>query len=257
MRDSNSLHCLLDDDADAVRLARRRRVRSLAVSIALQALFITTVIVAPLLATGKLQLQTRWEPPVIVYRGTPSDYRPEVRPSGSQRPTAGTSWLNTARPIVQPDRVPDTIGQFADEGAAGPSGQLPYCPGCRPDGVVDPSFALANPHGPQPPMPEQPQPAPVQRVVRGGSVQEAMLVNKVTPQYPPLCRQMRLEGEIVLRAIISREGTVQELAYVSGPACFLQFSMNAVAQWRYRPTLLNGQPVEVETTIRVVFRLNR
>ena len=84
-----------------------------------------------------------------------------------------------------------------------------------------------------------------------------MLVNKVTPQYPPLCRQMRLEGEIVLRAIISREGTVQQLAYVSGPACFLQHSMNAVAQWRYRPTLLNGQPVEVETTIRVVFRLNR
>lgn len=256
MRDSNSLHCLLDDDADAVRLARRRRVRSLAVSIAVQALFITTVIVAPLLASGKLQL-AQPQVPLPIYFGLPgpAELKPKAQTGGGtrqQRPKLPFD-ANTQPPSIPkgvPKSDPETPGIGGEVGEG-----VPTCPNCS----LDSQLRLTPPPTERtaPPPPTDPRPATSQRVRVTTSLQEAMLVNKVTPQYPPLCRQMRLEGEIVLRAIISREGTVQELAYVSGPACFLQFSMNAVAQWRYRPTLLNGQPVEVETTIRVVFRLNR
>ena len=111
--------------------------------------------------------------------------------------------------------------------------------------------------GPKPPAAEGKPPQQIVRQRVGGTVQQAKQIHHVVPAYPPLCRQMRLEGELVLRAVIAKDGSVQELSYVSGHACFLQHSMNAVAQWRYRPTLLNGQPVEVETTVRVLFILNR
>jgi protein TonB len=68
---------------------------------------------------------------------------------------------------------------------------------------------------------------------------------------------MRLAGTVVLHAIISRDGHIDALEVVSGSPFFVQAALDAVREWRYRPTLLNGEPVEVETTITVVFQLRR
>jgi protein TonB len=94
------------------------------------------------------------------------------------------------------------------------------------------------------------------RVSVGGQVQSAKLVNQVRPIYPPLAKQARISGTVRLHAIISKDGSVQQLEMISGHPLLVQSALDAVRQWRYQPTLLNGEPVEVETFIEVVFTLS-
>jgi periplasmic protein TonB len=83
-----------------------------------------------------------------------------------------------------------------------------------------------------------------------------MLIRKVVPQYPPIARNIRLEGEVVLQATISKTGAIENLRVVNGPPLLQQAALDAVKQWQYRPYLLNGEPVEVETTVNVEFKMN-
>ncbi|MGH9738872.1 MAG: energy transducer TonB [Candidatus Acidiferrales bacterium] len=89
----------------------------------------------------------------------------------------------------------------------------------------------------------------------GGNVEAAKLVKKVTPAYPTIAQTAHITGTVVLRAVIAKDGRVQELRYVSGPALLMASAMQAVREWRYQPTELNGEPVEVDTTIQVVYSL--
>jgi protein TonB len=83
-----------------------------------------------------------------------------------------------------------------------------------------------------------------------------LLVHKVVPNYPAIPKAAHIEGSVVLEATISKTGRIENLHVVSGSAMFNQAAMDAVAQWAYQPYLLNGEPVEVETTVNVVFKLN-
>jgi len=104
--------------------------------------------------------------------------------------------------------------------------------------------------GVAPPPPKAPT-----RVKVGGSVQEAMIIDRPSPPYPPLARQARIQGNVVLHAIIDKDGNVTQLEVVSGHPLLVQAALAAVKQWRYHPTVLNGEPVEVETQITVSFVL--
>ena len=104
--------------------------------------------------------------------------------------------------------------------------------------------------GPPPPPTKAPS-----RIRVGGNGQAASLVNKVTPQYPPIAKTAHVSGTVVLHAIIAKDGSIQELQYISGPPLLMKSAMDAVREWRYKPTMLNGDPVEVDTTISVVFSL--
>ena len=95
------------------------------------------------------------------------------------------------------------------------------------------------------------------RIRQGGNVTAAMLINRVQPVYPPLARQTRISGTVRLHAIIGKDGSVQQLEVLSGHPLLVQSALDAVRQWRYRPTLLNNEPVEVDTTIDVIFSLNQ
>ena len=86
-------------------------------------------------------------------------------------------------------------------------------------------------------------------------MQSAKLLRMVQPVYPPIAKAARIQGTVVLHAIIAKDGTVQELKYVSGPPLLVQSAMDAVKQWRYQPTLLNAVPVKVDTVITVIFTL--
>jgi protein TonB len=86
-------------------------------------------------------------------------------------------------------------------------------------------------------------------------VMAGLLIHQVVPAYPALPRAIHLEGTVVLQATISRSGTIENLRVLSGPAMLQQAALDAVQQWHYRPYLLNGQPVEVETTVNVVFKM--
>ncbi|MGH9684951.1 MAG: energy transducer TonB [Candidatus Acidiferrales bacterium] len=100
-----------------------------------------------------------------------------------------------------------------------------------------------------------PPKAALQRIHVGGNVQSAKLLRQVIPTYPPIAKTAHISGTVILHAVIAKNGTIQELTYVSGPPLLMRNAMEAVRQWRYQPTLLNGEPVEVDTTISVVFTL--
>ncbi len=85
---------------------------------------------------------------------------------------------------------------------------------------------------------------------------EANLLHKVQPIYPPIARQARVQGSVQLRAIISKTGTIENLVVVSGHPMLSAAAIEAVRQWRYRPYLLNNEPIEVETEITVNFLLS-
>jgi periplasmic protein TonB len=105
---------------------------------------------------------------------------------------------------------------------------------------------------PPPPKPKLSGPLRV-----GGNVQAARIINRVQPVYPALARQTRISGTVRLHAIIGKDGTIQQLEVMSGHPLLQQNALEAVRQWRYQPTLLNGEPVEVDTTIDVIFSLNQ
>jgi periplasmic protein TonB len=89
----------------------------------------------------------------------------------------------------------------------------------------------------------------------GGNVQQANLVSQVKPVYPPEAKQDRVQGTVQLDVIIDREGHVENISVLAGPEPLIQPAVEAVKQWTYRPTLLNGEPVRVETTVSVNFTL--
>ena len=91
----------------------------------------------------------------------------------------------------------------------------------------------------------------------GGQVVAAKLLRKPEPVYPPLAKMARIQGVVRLEAIIAKGGTVKDLKVLSGHPLLVKAALDAVQRWRYQPTLLNGEPVEVLTTIDVFFRLTR
>ena len=116
------------------------------------------------------------------------------------------------------------------------------------DGTAGENQASRAPNGTQ----SGPGPS---RVRVGGAVQSANLISQVAPVYPPLAKQARIQGEVVLEAVISREGDVTNLRVVSGHPLLVEAALTAARQWKYRPTLLNGQPVEVVSEVTVPFKL--
>jgi len=92
------------------------------------------------------------------------------------------------------------------------------------------------------------------RVSQGGSA--GLLVRRVNPTYPPLARQARIQGQVILRAVISKDGSIEGLTLVSGHPMLAPAAIDAVKQWKYKPYLLNGEPVEVDTEVLVNFTLS-
>jgi len=110
------------------------------------------------------------------------------------------------------------------------------------------------------PIPESPAPTEKRETLipivrRGGEVQHANLVHQVKPVYPQPAIIMRVQGAVILEAVINREGRVADLRVLSGNPLLVRAACDAVLRWRYRPTLLNGQPVEVLTQVTVNFSL--
>jgi periplasmic protein TonB len=106
-----------------------------------------------------------------------------------------------------------------------------------------------------PAIPPPPKAAAPSRIKQGGQVTAASIITQTRPLYPALARQARIQGNVVLHAIIDKEGKVAQLEVISGHPLLVQSALDAVKQWRYKPTQLNGDPVEVDTTITVTFTM--
>jgi len=167
--------------------------------------------------------------------------------------------------LMAPKQIPKEIAMIKEEelppvsGAVGVVGGVPGgVPGGTPGGVIGGiigSVPTAAP--PPPPVKEAPNAAAPQRIRVGGNVQQAKLIRQPKPVYPPLARQARIQGTVRLTAIISKDGTIQSLQVVSGHPLLVPAALEAVKQWIYQPTLLNGEPVEVITQIDVNFTLSQ
>jgi protein TonB len=166
--------------------------------------------------------------------------------------------------LMAPKVIPREIAMIKEDELPPPSaagvgvvGGIPGgVPGGTPGGVIGGIISsIPQTAPPPPPPPKEVVKAVVQRIKVGGNVQTAMLTNKVTPVYPPLARQARIAGLVRFNAIISTDGRIQNLVLVQGHPLLVPAAQEAVRQWIYKPTLLNGEPVEVVTQIDVNFTL--
>lgn len=241
--------CLVEGDAEQRSRERRVRRRSVLVSVVIQAAVLALLILIPLF--GKTEhIALAVTTPIPRY-GHASHPRGDRRP-----PNSGTTSLTSRfhydvnRPIAQPTPAGesssgsnlngDPIGNSLNEG--------PGCSGC-----VDIGERNSGPRPPQPPTPETPaRPA----ILHFTHLDPAMLIRRVEPVYPPLAIQIHREGRVELRAIIASDGIIRSLEIVSGDPIFYQSALEAVRQWRYKPTILNGQPVEIDTHISVIYTIS-
>ncbi|MBZ5655224.1 MAG: TonB family protein [Acidobacteriia bacterium] len=153
-----------------------------------------------------------------------------------------------------PTKIPEKIQMIKEEDAPPPmmgSGVVGGVPGGVPGGSM--GGVIGGIIGSTAAVPKIATP---QRVRVSSGVSTGLLIKKVTPNYPPLARQARIQGQVVLQAEISKEGTIQNLQLISGHPMLAPAAIEAVKQWRYKPYLLNGEPVAVETQVMVNFSLS-
>jgi len=152
-----------------------------------------------------------------------------------------------------PTKIPKKVEIIKEEEApppmmAGVVGGVPGgVPGGTMGGVMGSIIGASNA-----PIPKMTAPTRL-RVSQG--VVSGLKIKEVKPVYPAIAKTARVQGNVVLQAEISKEGVIENLRVISGPPLLIQSALDAVKQWRYRPYVLNGEPVAVETTVTVVFSL--
>jgi periplasmic protein TonB len=163
------------------------------------------------------------------------------------------SELNNGQ-LRTPTKIPEKVQMIKEEEAPPPAmggvmgGVVGGVPGGSMGGVIG-GIISSTPVA-------VPKVATPQRVRVSQGVSSGLLIRKVQPNYPPLARQARIQGDVILQAEISKDGTIQNLQLVSGHPMLAPAAIEAVKQWRYRPYLLNGEPVAVETQVLVKFSLS-
>src|SRR5215472_3048791 len=153
-----------------------------------------------------------------------------------------------------PTAIPKKVQMIKEDEpppSAGPAGVVGGVPGGVPGGAMGGVLGSVM-SGVNTTVPKAATP---QRVRVSQGVSQGLLLHKVQPQYPPLARQARIQGVVVLQALIGKDGNIQNLHVVSGHPMLTNAALEAVKEWKYKPYFLNGEPVEVETTINVNFTL--
>ncbi len=214
-------------------------------SFTMQAFGLSLLLLVPLfMVQGPPKLHWFDEPPILMPPPAPaltSGQRPShssnLRDGQLLQPAAVPNTI--ANPNEQPVASSPDVSSLGVEGGTGTSRHGVW-------GSVGPSVAVAPPSSPAAPT----HPVKVSHWAEGN------LIYRVQPIYPPLARQARIQGTVELRAIVSKAGTIENLAVVSGHPMLVKSALEAVRQWRYRPYLLNGDPIEVETDITVNFVLS-
>ncbi len=236
-------NCLVEGDPQSEKRARLIKQRAVAISIVLQSLALVALVLFPLLSKGErisLKNATPIPPyaPIGNHHHAPSD---PVRHTSV--PCQFCPLPSVPTPISPRNPTPEPDSPDGD-----PIPGLPSSTGTPGGGI------RMNPHPVLPPPDNQPP--PLVRHLVSEPAQMAQLIHRVEPIYPALAKQIQHEGRVELRAIISTAGTIESLEVLSGDPLFIQSALAAVREWRYRPTILNGRPIEVDTHITVIYTLN-
>jgi len=226
-----------------------RKTATFAISLTAQILVAGVLLVAPLLYHEVLPALRMPEIAPVLTMWRPPEAR--VAESRTAPRSNGLALPNPFRPpVVLNSDYPEAGMIIVDYNAPA----LPASPG-----IALPVGASANLprfEAPRAPASDVAKP-PEAPVLVGGAVQAAKLLKQVVPMYPQPARQLRISGTVHLLGIIAKDGTIQRLQALSGHPLLRQAAIDAVSQWVYRPTVLNGQPVEVEAPIDVIFTLSQ
>jgi periplasmic protein TonB len=233
---------------DAAWEDRSRRTWATVTSFAVQAMGLGILLLLPLIYTQGLPRLKLLTTPIPV-------------PAAAQPPAPAHAQMQQAKPqtnmmgdhLVEPSSVPIDVLRLHESSLPAPisANELGVvgATGRHPGGVIG---SLGNPDNVvQPP----PKPAPVSHPPRVSAMMQGYLVHRVEPIYPALAKAARIQGPVHLKAVISREGMIENLQVLAGYPMLVTAAVAAVRQWRYRPYVLNGEPVEVETEITVNFIL--
>jgi periplasmic protein TonB len=227
-----------------------RRTASTVISLAIQTALLATIIALPLFTTEGVTLNH----PLI---STPLPAPPRglrTEPAAVHGATRATTLVPVDSVLRPPRWIPRHVNM--DPVILAPQQTLPASvpggdPNGRPDGLVN---SIMSSSGPPPPLP--PRPAAPRRLVIS-HYDPGMLIRRVTPVYPRTAVITRTEGAVVLRAIVGKDGEVRDLRVVSGSPLLVEAALDAVRQWQFKPYVLNGSPIEIETQVTVNFVLNR
>jgi periplasmic protein TonB len=236
--------CLVEGDPEQRIRERRARRKALITSVFLQASFLAALILVPLFAKPE-RLVTTITTPIPPYRHVSGQTHTTQRPPSDIKHVCVTCWNSRPANLDANNRVESSnLEQPIQDVGLGDIPAVP-CPSC----INIPSA------GPQRPTVVE-HVREKQRMVQT-HIDPAMLIHRVEPAYPILPKQLGRGGRVELRAVIATDGTIQSLQVVSGDPLFYQSALDAVRQWRYRPTVLNDEPVEIDTFITVIYNIDR
>ena len=160
--------------------------------------------------------------------------------------------VQTVDPFQAPSKIPHEIKVVKEEPPPPPPGGVAGMEGMAGGSAGGAIGGILGGVGPSAPVVKAAAP---KKVAISSGVATGLKVGGTTPTYPPIARAARISGTVVLQATISKSGTIENLRVVSGPPMLTQSALEAVRSWRYKPYQLNGEPVEVETTVNVVYNL--
>jgi protein TonB len=232
---------------------RTKRGATTLVSFILQVILIGILVILPLVFTEALPKQQLMTFLVAPPPPPPPPPPPAAAPVKTVK-VVQTDIINGQ--LRTPTKIPEKVQMIKEEEAPPPvmsaSGVVGGVPGGVPGGQMGGVIGGIISSTPV----AVPKVAAPQRVRVSQGVSQGLLVKKVQPTYPPLARQARIQGTVVLQAEISKDGTIENLRLISGHPMLAPAAIEAVKQWRYRPYMLNGEPVAVETTVMVNFTLS-
>ena len=235
---------------------RKRKFLATTTSFVLNCMALTVLVALPLLFTEQLP-----KAQLLTFLVAPPPPPPPPPPAAAEQMRRVVKQIQTdmlsSGQLRTPSKIPEKVQMIKEEEAPPPmpatGGVVGGVPGGVPGGqlggviggIVSSTASLIA----------VPKLAPPQRIRISQGVTKGLLIHRIEPTYPPLARAARIQGEVVLTAIISTNGDIENLQLVSGHPMLVPAAIAAVRQWHYKPYLLNGQPVEVETTITVIFSL--
>jgi periplasmic protein TonB len=231
---------------------RTKRKWTTVLSLVLQCLLIGVMILVPLIYTEALPRQQLMTFLVAPPPPPPPPPPPAAMPVRVVK-VVQTDILNGQ--LRTPTKIPEKVAMIKEEAAPPPmttAGVIGGVPGGVPGGSL--GGVMGGIIGGTPvAVPKQAIP---NRVRVSAGVQQGNLISQVKPTYPAIAKSARIQGAVVLQAEISKQGTIENLRVISGHPMLVQNALDAVKQWRYKPYLLNGEPVPVETTVTVNFTLS-
>jgi periplasmic protein TonB len=226
---------------------KTKRGRTTAVSFVMEAIVIGVLVLIPLLFTEALP-----KAQLMMALVAPPPPPPPPPPPAEVHVVKQVQTDIINGQLRTPTKIPKKVEMIKEEEAPPPmmSGVVGGVPGGVPGGQM--GGVMGSIIGSNAPMPKVAAPT---RVRVSAGVTQGMVIRKVQPVYPAIAKTARVQGQVVLQAAISKEGNIENLRVISGPPLLIQSALEAVKQWRYRPYILNGEPVEVDTTVTVIFSL--